>query len=170
MEPLVSGFHPGYERKGIYAIEDVFEQLGNSWAIFDGDVIPVISLRYKVFKQSLACVACGLTGMYFAKERSAKVMRPKRVVEQVNGETVVTRIPPDVPFKATSVTWHFNLYAMTPEGREVLMTKDHILPRSKGGKDRIENLQTMCQPCNGKKADFHIYQPHLPFFAVGKSL
>jgi 5-methylcytosine-specific restriction endonuclease McrA len=33
------------------------------------------------------------------------------------------------------------------------MTIDHILPRSKGGKDTLENLQPMCSSCNAKKAD-----------------
>lgn len=44
---------------------------------------------------------------------------------------------------------HFNLYA----GDGTLMTKDHILPKSKGGKDRLDNLQTMCVECNEKKDD-----------------
>jgi 5-methylcytosine-specific restriction endonuclease McrA len=31
------------------------------------------------------------------------------------------------------------------------MTKDHIFPKSKGGKDVIENMQTMCTICNKNK-------------------
>ena len=33
------------------------------------------------------------------------------------------------------------------------MTKDHILPRSKGGIDDISNYQTMCKPCNEVKGN-----------------
>jgi 5-methylcytosine-specific restriction endonuclease McrA len=33
------------------------------------------------------------------------------------------------------------------------LTVDHIVPRSKGGTDALENLQTMCSPCNGRKGD-----------------
>ena len=39
---------------------------------------------------------------------------------------------------------HFNLYA--DDG--TLITKDHIIPASKGGPDRVENMQTMCTVCN----------------------
>lgn len=163
MAPLIEGFHPGYERKGIYTIEEVFAQFGNLWALFDGDVVPVVSLRYKTFQQSRFCVSCGIEGTYFAKERSAKVMRAKRIVTKVNGERIVTVIPPEVPFKATSITWHFNLYATAEDGREILMTKDHIIPRAKGGPDSLENMQTMCAPCNCKKADKIVYQTQLPF-------
>lgn len=42
-----------------------------------------------------------------------------------------------------------NLYA---SGR-MLMTKDHIFPRSKGGSNRLDNLQTMCTRCNQMKSD-----------------
>ena len=42
---------------------------------------------------------------------------------------------------------HFNLYSSD----DVLMTKDHIFPKSKGGKDAIENMQTMCRICNKEK-------------------
>ena len=44
---------------------------------------------------------------------------------------------------------HFNLYS----DDDVLMTKDHIIPRSKGGADCIENMQTMCTFCNSAKGN-----------------
>lgn len=44
---------------------------------------------------------------------------------------------------------HLNLYSA--DG--VLMTKDHIIPKSKGGGDYLDNLQCLCTKCNGKKGD-----------------
>jgi hypothetical protein len=150
MAPLIEGFHPGYERNGIYTVEAVLSQLGNSWAVFDGDVVSVCGLRHQLFACSRFCVCCGIEGTYFAKERSAKKIK--------------RRNPRDEQlFKATTTTWHFNLYALTADGREILMTKDHILPRSKGGRDTLDNLQTMCRPCNNTKDDQNQYQLPLCF-------
>lgn len=42
---------------------------------------------------------------------------------------------------------HFNLYA--EDG--TLMTKDHIVPKKRGGKDTVSNMQTMCVDCNRRK-------------------
>ena len=42
---------------------------------------------------------------------------------------------------------HLNLYC--EDG--TLMTKDHIRPKSKGGKDLVSNLQPMCADCNKAK-------------------
>lgn len=33
---------------------------------------------------------------------------------------------------------------------DILFTHDHIIPRSKGGKNYLSNTQTMCYPCNSK--------------------
>ena len=33
------------------------------------------------------------------------------------------------------------------------LTLDHILPKSKGGTDALDNLQTMCRTCNQAKRD-----------------
>jgi len=33
------------------------------------------------------------------------------------------------------------------------LTKDHILPLSRGGKNTWENVTTLCQACNNKKSD-----------------
>jgi 5-methylcytosine-specific restriction endonuclease McrA len=48
---------------------------------------------------------------------------------------------------------HINMYHVEPNGSLMLMTKDHIVPSSKGGSDHIDNLQTMCSKCNSKKGN-----------------
>lgn len=43
-------------------------------------------------------------------------------------------------------------------GSERHLTVDHVIPRSKGGRDTWDNVVTSCAPCNRKKAD---RPPHL---------
>lgn len=50
---------------------------------------------------------------------------------------------------------HFNLYA-EDNGRLVLMTKDHIVPKSLGGPDELNNYQTMCCICNNLKGSSNL--------------
>lgn len=81
------------------------------------------SLRYATFYQKgCKCVICGKEGAYF-----------KLDADRDGGNIEGRR--------------HFNLYA--EDG--TLMTKDHILPRKWGGKDHIDNMQTMCALCNENK-------------------
>jgi 5-methylcytosine-specific restriction endonuclease McrA len=88
------------------------------------DLINMTSLKLQTFaKHGVRCAICGCKGVYFAKEKY-----------------------PDQTY------FHLNLYALK-DGREVLMTKDHVIPSSKGGRDRLNNFQTLCQECNLKKAD-----------------
>lgn len=90
---------------------------------FDGDMLYIDSRRYFVFrKDNCTCVNCGIRGSFFAKEKH----------------------PNDR-------SYHLNLYAIAEDGREILMTKDHHIPRSKGGSNDLSNLDTMCSPCNGRK-------------------
>jgi hypothetical protein len=37
-----------------------------------------------------------------------------------------------------------------------LFTIDHVIPRSKGGKNKWDNLVTACKKCNGEKADLSL--------------
>ncbi len=143
------GFVGGYERDGIFNLEDVFNFLGQERE-FNGDVVQLISQRYFLFSQNHICVKCGLEGLYFAKERSAK-----RVKVQIPGTG-----RHEVKHQAVTgerSQWHLNMYALKvmPNGqiKEVLMTKDHILPASKGGLNIMQNYQTMCATCNERKGD-----------------
>lgn len=82
--------------------------------------------RYHVFKANPKCVACGMVGT--------------RMILDIN--------PGDQ-------SPHFNLYG-EEDGRLVLMTKDHILAKSKGGQDALDNFQTMCCTCNNLKGAYDL--------------
>lgn len=122
----------GYVRKASYpvhAIKDLFESDCGGKIDLDGDVVGLRSLRMRTFfEKSVTCVSCGAEGSYFAKEKSWSQLDP-------------------------SQRYHLNLYGISKNGDHVLMTKDHIYPRSKGGPDHISNMQTMCSSCNRKKSD-----------------
>jgi 5-methylcytosine-specific restriction endonuclease McrA len=121
------------ERKSIHSIEEIrgltksvlFERDCDAKIELDGDIIKGNSQRYQTFfTKGTKCVCCGIEGRYFAKEKC------------VNAKS-----------------YHLNLYAIDENGEEVLMTKDHIIPRSKGGKNNISNYQTMCERCNVAKGN-----------------
>lgn len=131
-----------YERKDIYSVDAVLKHVPvydetrhidsrdrakakiKNLVQFDGDQIDMDSQRYQVFMKSCQCVTCGIEGQYFAKERLPGSKR-----------------------------YHFNLYAIDAEGVEVMITKDHIIPKSLGGLDTLSNYQTMCAPCNRAKGN-----------------
>ena len=47
---------------------------------------------------------------------------------------------------------HLNVYA-EKDGEKIMLTKDHIYPKSKGGLNNIKNYQVLCEKCNVKNAD-----------------
>jgi 5-methylcytosine-specific restriction endonuclease McrA len=126
-------------RKETYTIDEVIEVAKQFVGLkktnirtrvdFDGDVMKMASDRYKCFvKSGTACVCCGLKAEYFIKEADPILLEK-------------------------SGTYHFNLYGRNKFGDEVLFTKDHIIPRSKGGRDHVDNYQTMCAYCNEAKGN-----------------
>lgn len=85
------------------------------------------SHRYQMFAdKGTDCVKCGIKGEFFALERD-EVSNPLK--------------------------FHFNLYGLDKYGNEVMITKDHIIPRSKGGKNILINYQPLCYRCNKHKAN-----------------
>lgn len=96
--------------------------------MYNGISVKLTSLRYIVFKhKGTKCVKCGIEGEYFSLDYKDT--------------------------KEKNKCYHFNLYAIDKNNREILMTKDHIYPKSKGGSDDLSNLQTMCCVCNSNKGN-----------------
>ncbi|MBC7660550.1 MAG: HNH endonuclease [Chitinophagaceae bacterium] len=126
---------PNLVRKELLPIKDVLAHVRftpkelsaqshpEAMKLIAGDLINVTSLKLQTFKENgTRCRICGAKGEYFAKEKYS-----------------------DQPY------YHLNLYCLKSE-EEVLMTKDHIIPIAKGGRDRLNNFQTLCVDCNKKKA------------------
>ena len=96
--------------------------------VVDGEsyMVRMNSERYFVFQDNNCCVACGIEGTKMVLDINPGDQSP-----------------------------HFNLYA-EESGRLVLMTKDHILPKSRGGQDSLDNYQTMCCICNNLKGHYDL--------------
>jgi hypothetical protein len=47
-----------------------------------------------------------------------------------------------------------NLYGVGANDRQILFTRDHIIPVSRGGTADLRNMQPMCADCNNRKGDY----------------
>lgn len=112
-------------RHATFTVEEIFELMDSRSKILPtGHRFRPTSGRLVLFRtKGPACVTCDLVGTFFA-------------LESVGDETP-----------------HLNLYGFDGSGGEILMTKDHIHPKSKGGANEQANYQPMCATCNSKKAD-----------------
>lgn len=54
---------------------------------------------------------------------------------------------------------HLDLFGPNKNGDMILMTIDHIIPKSKGGPNSLDNYQPMCYRCNQKKGNNYIHVP-----------
>ena len=115
-----------YERLATIPLKEVFENMGKTLEI--GYIrVSVKSKRYRCYhRKGVKCVKCGIEANYFAVERQVTQPTDK---------------------------YHLNLYHLREDGKEVMMTVDHIIPKSRGGPDKVSNLQPMCSTCNGEKGN-----------------
>lgn len=124
--------HPSirnYERIQIFGIQDVIQHVGHRQSFYvNGQKYKVRmnNERMKLLARSQTCACCGVQGSFFWLEK--------------NGSNPA----------------HFNLYGERYDGTLVMLTKDHIIPRSKGGKTEQDNLQVLCYDCNYQKQNQEI--------------
>ena len=111
--------------KRLYPVTTVYKN--HKHTILRHVTVPMGSHRYQTFAlKGTDCLHCGIKGKFFALERSIANSKTK---------------------------FHFNLYGIDDYGEEVMITKDHIIPRSKGGRNILSNYQPLCIRCNQQKAD-----------------
>lgn len=89
--------------------------------------------RLRAIKKSPKCACCGI--------------RPTHCSIDIDAESSK---------KSTELVYHVNFYALSGvQGKDqqhmILFTKDHIIPKSKGGEDTEENEQVLCFNCNTLK-------------------
>lgn len=120
------------ERIKTYEVNSILEYFSNVFTgknrvrkEFDNVIVQVRFDKFETFKKSTDCMGCQLKGEFFALEKD-------NLMEE------------DV--------YHFTLYGIKDD-KEINMTIDHVLPKSKGGTNEIQNLQTMCYTCNERKSD-----------------
>jgi hypothetical protein len=116
-----------------------------------GQLYHVNALKKRVqvlMRDRAICVSCGVEGRVLAVE-----------LQRTHAYTKTGKRIPAVDSDGTFLhngervrRTHFNIYAIVG-GREVMLTVDHITPKSLGGSSDAGNLVCMCQPCNVKKSN-----------------
>ncbi len=49
---------------------------------------------------------------------------------------------------------------------DFMLTRDHVKPVSRGGRDRWSNVVAACRTCNTRKGDRHPEEAHMPLLAI----
>lgn len=124
-KPKIIPTHKGLERLKIYTLDEVFKWIENNprRIYWEKDRYVINTRRAKIFYKK--GVTCVNCG--------------------VKGEFFALE-------KDKGGGLHLDLYGFI-DNEEVLITIDHIVPKSKGGVNKIINYQTMCKLCNEIKAD-----------------
>jgi len=116
----------GMKRISKIKLEDVIPYIGKSFhkvrvnnnGHWRNHRVKLSNNRMLLFGKDQECACCGLQGEYFWLESSG------------------CRSP------------HLNMYGLNGSGHEIMLTMDHIDPKSNGGKTEPENLQILCSRCN----------------------
>lgn len=133
MDDFLVAKHRNFRRLGILSVDGVLDVMKEIDSLPHSSkrsvemeafsqLITVHNVKLRTFLiHGTKCRCCGIEGAFFAVE-----------------------INEAEPVKSVLM----NLYAINEDGEEVLMNADHRLPKYHGGANSVDNMQTMCQPCN----------------------
>lgn len=124
-------YNHGYDIYKVYTIENIFETLKNN------QIPDEIIYHEKDYKDSL---------------KRATII--KDLINRDGLKCVYCGKKPEyfALAKDNANRWHIDLYS-NQNSDHYMYTIDHIYPKSKGGKNSIENYQLLCKVCNEQKGD-----------------
>lgn len=133
-----------YHSYETFTVEQLRELIGNAVGKKriprDGYMLNIGSQRMLTFiRHGTDCVACGRIGQYFSADCQTK----SRVYKQWAQYPKKHKHPPA----------HINLYGVDGDGTRFMMTSDHVIPKSLGGSDSVDNRIPLCDDCNRKKGN-----------------
>ena len=119
--------HGHYYRAGTFDVKFLSDYVKNHNLSVCGVRAKGIGWKMRIYlTKGVKCAFCGREGKFVAIESEKNSTTPK---------------------------FRFHVYSVDEDGTETMITIDHIIPRAKGGKDRVENAQPLCYDCNSKKGD-----------------
>lgn len=115
----------------------------------NGFNVKTSSTRLECFKRQQKCTTCECRGSVWLLQSHVMVVIHRTNCFISNCEWCCHH--PHIKHQVEAP--HLNFYHVGKHGGLMLMTQDHIIPRSRGGSNKIDNLQTMCLRCNQWKAN-----------------
>lgn len=116
--------------------------------------VRVSSSRLECFRRNQKCVTCHKVGNLFLLQSSEPSKSGIGLNCYIEHCPWCSLHPRPIKVFSKGDMPHLNMFHRTKDGGLILMTQDHIRPRSRGGSSKIENLQTMCRNCNQAKGNF----------------
>jgi hypothetical protein len=118
-----------YKSLGKVSVEGVVDAMkrGVDYLELFGQRVKLTSLRMQTYTLGTKCKHCPREAHFFSVER------------QINDN---------------KQGYHLNLYHQAENGQLIMMTSDHIVPKSLGGSDtELSNRQCLCTICNSRKGN-----------------
>jgi 5-methylcytosine-specific restriction endonuclease McrA len=112
--------------EGMYIINHIKQENLHGVKV-DGITDPQSTRIRMIANGQISCVSCGLKGNHF-------------YIERHENDTISKH--------------SLNLYAIDRCGVEQMLTWDHIIPKSLGGSNLLDNAQCMCEKCNRAKGNY----------------